>query len=160
MSCLHFGIRGAAIRNMLIVEDAERCEGNLIDFPGETADSRPSCELVKASHAILLGGKSNKHRLHGSLSFCLEISKGRCGQQDEGVASNGYARVVRGTARCQRHFPCWALPKDEPKCEARFLTQAFTGANGFDRIASGTGRRQRRPKRWTHAGPARRGYPG
>jgi hypothetical protein len=71
MSCLHLCIRDAAIGNVLVVEDPKSAEGNLIDLPRKTTDSGPSSKFVKATSAILLGGKANKHRLHGSISLLM-----------------------------------------------------------------------------------------
>jgi hypothetical protein len=93
MSCLHFGVGGAAIGNVLVVEDPQGAKGNLIDLAGKTTDSGPSCELIKAASAILLGSKANKHRLHGSISLLVRayynaVHTARLGRE-KGSRTNG-----------------------------------------------------------------------
>jgi hypothetical protein len=71
MSCLYFGISGAAVDNVVVVENGERRQGNLIKFPRKTSDAGVRGEFIKATNAIRFRGEANENGLHEVVSLLL-----------------------------------------------------------------------------------------
>ena len=71
MSCRYLGVRRAAIRNVLVIEESQGCEGHLINLAGKTSDPQPGREFIEARNPVLRRCKSNKDRLHDN-SLLLE----------------------------------------------------------------------------------------
>jgi hypothetical protein len=64
MGSLYLSIRGPSVPNVLIIQESERFDGDLVNFPRKAVDARPYGQLVEATHPVLLGGKLDEDGLH------------------------------------------------------------------------------------------------
>jgi hypothetical protein len=69
MSRFHFGIGGAPVGNMLVVEQLECLNGNLVNFAWKAADPGLRRQFVETAHAVVTCGKPDEHSLHGGASL-------------------------------------------------------------------------------------------
>src|SRR5262245_23931633 len=69
MGCLHLGVRGPAISDVLCIEQAEGLDRYLVNLSGKATDAGPGRQLVEAAHAVVLGQESNEHGLHDQTSL-------------------------------------------------------------------------------------------
>ena len=71
MSCLHLGVRGPPVGDVLRLEQTEGLDRYLANLAGEAADARPGRQLVEATHPIFLGQEPNEDSLHDQTSHVL-----------------------------------------------------------------------------------------